>query len=93
MFEVLEPALPTILHLLRSPDEEVITDACWALSFLSDDCVNQHLDAIIKHGLCNQVIEILANLASRSPTAPPLTPALRVVVRLPFNDKILIQLG
>lgn len=35
-FENVRPALPTLAQLIFSPDEEVLTDACWALSYLSD---------------------------------------------------------
>jgi importin subunit alpha-1 len=35
-FELVSPALPTLARLIYSTDEEVLTDACWALSYLSD---------------------------------------------------------
>ena len=31
-FMTVRPALPTLAQLIYSPDEEVLTDACWALS-------------------------------------------------------------
>jgi importin subunit alpha-1 len=35
-FHMVSPALPCLAHLIFSNDEEVLTDACWALSYLSD---------------------------------------------------------
>lgn len=35
-FEWVAPALPTLAHMIHSNDEEVLTDAAWALSYLSD---------------------------------------------------------
>jgi importin subunit alpha-1 len=35
-FEQTKPILPSLERLIHSSDEEVLTDACWALSYLSD---------------------------------------------------------
>ncbi|KAL2921208.1 Importin subunit alpha-2 [Bienertia sinuspersici] len=35
-FDQVKPALPALERLVHSNDEEVLTDACWALSYLSD---------------------------------------------------------
>ncbi|GFP80626.1 importin subunit alpha [Phtheirospermum japonicum] len=35
-FEQVKPALAAVAHLIHYNDEEVLTDACWALSYLSD---------------------------------------------------------
>ena len=32
----MKQALPALARLIHSQDEEVLTDACWALSYLSD---------------------------------------------------------
>ena len=44
-FMTVRPALPTLAQLIYSPDEEVLTDACWALSYLSDG-PNEKIQAV-----------------------------------------------
>ena len=50
-FGTVRPALPTLAQLIYSPDEEVLTDACWALSYLSDG-PNEKIQAVIEAGVC-----------------------------------------
>lgn len=67
------PALTLLPHLIYSPDEEVITDACWTLSYLSDgpiECVQAVLDA----GVCRRIVELVGH-----PQPSIQTPALRTV--------------
>lgn len=40
-FQKVRPALPIIASLIRNDDQEVIVDACWALSYLSDGDAEQ----------------------------------------------------
>lgn len=52
------PALPVLRQLIDSTDEEVLTDACWALSYLSDGS-NDKIQAVIDSGVCRRLVELL----------------------------------
>lgn len=53
-----KPALPALQQLIHSTDEEVLTDACWALSYLSDG-TNDKIQAVIDSGVCPRLVELL----------------------------------
>ena len=59
-FEMVRPALPTLAQLIFSPDEEVLTDACWALSYMSDG-PNEKIQAVIESGIIRRLVELLLN--------------------------------
>jgi importin subunit alpha-6/7 len=50
--------LPALQHLIHSQDEEVLTDACWALSYLSDG-TNDKIQAVIESGVFPRLVELL----------------------------------
>jgi len=53
------PALPSLERLILSnDDEEVLTDACWAFSYLSDG-TNDKIQAVIEAGVCGRLVELL----------------------------------
>ena len=52
------PALPVLRQLIHLNDEEVLTDACWALSYLSDG-TNDKIQAVIEAGVCQRLVELL----------------------------------
>lgn len=52
------PALPVLARLIHSNDDEVLTDACWALSYLSDGS-NDKIQAVIEAGVCARLVELL----------------------------------
>lgn len=52
------PALPALERLVHSNDEEVLTDACWALSYLSDG-TNDKIQAVIEAGVCTRLVQLL----------------------------------
>merc|ERR1712127_890836 len=57
-------------------DTEVLTDAAWALSYLSDDTDsdNQRIEAIVQAGILPRLISLL-----KHPSTKVQTPALRAV--------------
>ncbi|DAZ97527.1 TPA: hypothetical protein N0F65_003013 [Lagenidium giganteum] len=80
-FHLVQPALNLLPHLIYSPDEEVVTDACWTLSYLSEG-PNERIQAVIEAGVCRQLVELLGH----SLTAVQ-TPALRSVGNIVTGDE------
>ncbi|OWY97700.1 Importin alpha-2 subunit, partial [Phytophthora megakarya] len=72
-FALVIPALKLLPHLIHSPDEEVVTDACWTLSYLSDGSTDA-IQTVIDAGVCRRVVDLMCH-----PTSSILTPALRAV--------------
>jgi hypothetical protein len=79
-FDAVRPALPTLAQLLFEKDENILVDACWALSYLSDG-PNEQIQAVIEVGVCSR----LAHLLNHSSLAVQ-TPALRAVGNIVTGD-------
>ncbi|KAK9920008.1 hypothetical protein M0R45_028575 [Rubus argutus] len=79
-FEQVKPALPVLQQLIYLNDEEVLTDACWALSYLSDG-PNDKIQAVIEAGVCQRLVELLLH-----PSPTVLIPALRTVGNIVTGD-------
>ncbi|ETV84452.1 hypothetical protein, variant [Aphanomyces astaci] len=84
-YDLVRPALSTLAQLIFSQDEEVLTDACWALSYLSDGG-NEKIQAVIEAGVCKRLIELLMH-----PSPSVQTPALRAVGNIVTGDDIQTQ--
>eukprot|EP00594_Rhizosolenia_setigera_P007976 CAMPEP_0178969868 /NCGR_PEP_ID=MMETSP0789-20121207/19140_1 /TAXON_ID=3005 /ORGANISM="Rhizosolenia setigera, Strain CCMP 1694" /LENGTH=435 /DNA_ID=CAMNT_0020656139 /DNA_START=58 /DNA_END=1361 /DNA_ORIENTATION=+ len=84
-FNIVKASLPTLAQLIFSPDEEVLTDACWALSYLSDG-VNEKIQGVIEAGVCRRLVELLLH---SSPAVQ--TPALRTVGNIVTGDDLQTQ--
>jgi hypothetical protein len=55
-----ESALPFLANLLRNADVDVLVDACWAISHLTDEGDEQALAKVINtSGLCRRLVELL----------------------------------
>lgn len=57
VFQV-SPCLPVLSRLLFSSDPDLLADACWALSYLSDG-PNDKIQAVIDSGVCRRLVELL----------------------------------
>ncbi|XP_051141633.1 importin subunit alpha-like [Andrographis paniculata] len=84
-FEQVKQALPVLARLIHTHDEEVLTDACWALSYLSDG-ISDKIQAVIESGVCPRLVELLLH---NSPSV--LIPALRTVGNIVTGDDIQTQ--
>lgn len=84
-FDRVRTALTTLAQLIFNVDEEVLTDACWALSYLSDG-PNDKIQAVIEAGVCRRLVELLMN---HSPAVQ--TPALRTVGNIVTGDDLQTQ--
>jgi len=89
--EWVSPALSTLHNLIHSGDVEVLTDACWALSYLSDG-PNERITALIQAGVCHRLVELLSH------TSPLVqTPALRAAGNVVTGDDqqtaVMLQCG
>lgn len=79
-FEQVKPALPILRQLLYSNEEEVLKDACWALSCLSEG-QSDKIQAVIESGVCPRLVELLQH-----PSPKVLIPALRTVGNIVTGD-------
>ncbi|XP_010931776.1 importin subunit alpha [Elaeis guineensis] len=79
-FDQTKVALPVLRHLIHSTDEEVLTDACWALSYLSDG-TNDKIQSVIETGVCPRLVQLLLH-----PAPTVLIPALRTVGNIVTGD-------
>eukprot|EP00595_Chromulina_sp_UTEXLB2642_P000224 CAMPEP_0196761652 /NCGR_PEP_ID=MMETSP1095-20130614/962_1 /TAXON_ID=96789 ORGANISM="Chromulina nebulosa, Strain UTEXLB2642" /NCGR_SAMPLE_ID=MMETSP1095 /ASSEMBLY_ACC=CAM_ASM_000446 /LENGTH=535 /DNA_ID=CAMNT_0042111497 /DNA_START=62 /DNA_END=1669 /DNA_ORIENTATION=- len=79
-FETIKPALPLVARLLFSQDIETVTDACWALSYLSDG-PNKRIEAVLQTGVAPRLVELLSH-----PQSSVQTPALRTVGNIVTGD-------
>jgi importin subunit alpha-1 len=84
-FTKLSPSLPTLLKLLHSNDDEVICDALWALSYLSDGSKDR-LQSFIIHGIPQKLVEFLGHSSDSVKT-----PALRTVGNIFTGDDLQTQ--
>lgn len=84
-FVVMREALPTLAALIHAQDSDVLADALWALSYLSDGD-NSRLTAVLEAGIIPRVVELL-----HFPSQAVKSPALRIVGNIVTGDDIQTQ--
>lgn len=79
-FDQVSQCLPVLSRLIFNADADVLADACWSLSFLSDG-PNEKIQAVIDSGVCRRVVELLTHTSTGVVSA-----ALRVVGNIVTGD-------
>ena len=59
-FDAVRQCLPALAHLIHHTDTEVVTDACWALSYLTDGS-NDKIERVIEAGVVPRLVELLGS--------------------------------
>jgi importin subunit alpha-1 len=85
-FQQIAPALPVLAKLVYSLDDEVLIDACWAISYLSDGS-NDKIQAVIEANIPRRLVELLMHASTSVQT-----PALRSVGNIVTGDDVQTQL-
>lgn len=81
----ISPALTVLTKLIYSLDDEILIDACWAISYLSDGS-NDKIQAVIESGVCRRLVDLLMH-----PSTSVQTPALRSVGNIVTGDDLQTQ--
>ncbi|KAI9828793.1 MAG: Importin alpha subunit (Karyopherin alpha subunit) (Serine-rich RNA polymerase I suppressor protein) [Thelocarpon impressellum] len=84
-WQTILPALPVLSKLVFSLDDEVLIDACWAISYLSDGS-NDKIQAVIEAGIPRRLVELLMHASTSVQT-----PALRSVGNIVTGDDVQTQ--
>ncbi|ORY22687.1 importin alpha subunit [Naematelia encephala] len=85
VWETISPALTVLTKLIYSIDDEVLIDACWAISYLSDGS-NDKIQAVIESGVCRRLVDLLMHHSTAVQT-----PALRSVGNIVTGDDLQTQ--
>ncbi|KFM56942.1 Importin subunit alpha-2, partial [Stegodyphus mimosarum] len=84
-FEAIKQCLPAFACLLSDSDLEVVTDACWALSYLTDGS-NDKIQEVINSGVVPRLVSLL-----EVKDVAVVTPALRAVGNIVTGDDVQTQ--
>jgi hypothetical protein len=72
-FDQVKGCLEPLYRLLHLQDEEILGDACWAISYITDG-EDHRIQAVVEAGLVPRLVKLM-----RSPNQAIVTPALRAV--------------
>ena len=83
--DAVAPALPVLAGLLNHHDKEVMTDACWAISYISDGPI-ERIQRVLQSNVIDKVIAMLT-----APSVAMQTPALRTIGNVVTGNDVQTQ--
>ncbi|KAJ1417183.1 Atypical Arm repeat [Sesbania bispinosa] len=75
-------ALPVLGQFINFNDEDIMSNACWALSYVTADAPNEKIQAVIEAGVCPRLIHFLHS----DPSSSVIEPALRTLGNIVNGD-------
>ncbi|XP_053937038.1 importin subunit alpha-8 isoform X2 [Cuculus canorus] len=71
--DAVKKMLPVLIRLIKHEDKDIISDSCWAVSYLTDGS-NDRIQIVVDTGILPRLVELMA-----SPELLVMTPALRAI--------------
>mmetsp|Transcript_66983 Transcript_66983/g.187211 ORF Transcript_66983/g.187211 Transcript_66983/m.187211 type:complete len:629 (+) Transcript_66983:115-2001(+) len=83
--EAVVPLIPVLAVLLQNTDDDILSDACWAVSYISDG-EDDRIQAVVESGMVGRLVELLSHQAEAVQK-----PALRAVGNVVTGNDALTQ--